>query len=187
MPGSATRRDELLDELIAERGPSSETYGILGRVLKDLRDDALKADRPAVAKGHLNKAIEAYRKGFEADWRDAYPGINAVTLMELKEPPDPDRLTLLPVVSYAVERRVARGKPDYWDHATLLELAVLKRDEEGAAEHLVNALAVVREIWEPETTANNLRLIREARERRSDQPEWASEIENELSRAASVS
>jgi len=40
--------------------------------------------------------------------------------MELKDPPDPRRERLIPIVSYAVERRVASGQPDYWDHATLL-------------------------------------------------------------------
>ena len=47
---------------------------------------------------------------------------------------------------------------------------------------LADALAAVREPWEPETTARNLRLIREARERRGDAPSWADEIENELTR-----
>jgi MAP3K TRAFs-binding domain len=70
--------------------------------------------------------------GFEADWRDAYPGINAVTLMELKDPPDPRGGALVPVVRYAVERRVEAGKPGYWDYSTLLELAVLAKDESKA-------------------------------------------------------
>ena len=38
------------------------------------------------ARGDLKQAIDAYRRGFEADWRDAYPGVNAVTLMEILEP-----------------------------------------------------------------------------------------------------
>ena len=101
-------------------------------------------------------------QGFEADWRDAFPGINAVTLMELANPPDPRRLELLPVVTYAVTRRLAKGTPDYWDHATLLELGVLAKDEAAASEATANALAAVRENWEPETTARNLGLIREA-------------------------
>jgi hypothetical protein len=49
---------------------------------------------------------------------------------------------------------------------------------------LGNALAAVRECWEPETTARNLRLIREARERRHDEIPWPVEIENELSMKA---
>jgi hypothetical protein len=141
---------------------------------------SVKAGEASRARGLLNQAITSYLRGFETDWRDAYPGINAVTLMELKDPPDPRRLALIPVVRYAVERRIASGKPDYWDRATLVELAVLGRDEPGAMAALDDALALVRESWEPETTARNLRLIREARERRSERVRWAVEIEEAL-------
>jgi hypothetical protein len=176
----------ILLALIERRGPSSETYGILGRVYKDRWESALKAGAKALARGLLEKAIDGYLKGFEADWRDAYPGVNAVTLMELKEPPDLRRERLIPVVSYAVERRIASGKPDYWDYATRLELAVLANDQHKAESALSDALAVVRESWEPETTARNLRLIREARERRNESLQWAAEIEGELVRRSKV-
>lgn len=178
--GRGDEAERVLLDLIARRGPSSETYGILGRVYKDRWEQALKAGDAFLARGQLNKAIDAYLKGFEADWRDAYPGINAVTLMELGEPPDPRRETLIPVVSYAVERRIAAGNPDYWDHATRLELAVLARDEGAAVAALADALAAIRETWEPETTARNLRLIREAREHRGETLPWAPGVEQAL-------
>jgi hypothetical protein len=174
--------EEILLALIASRGPSSETFGLLGRVYKDRWEAALKAGEKALSRGLLEKSIDAYLKGFEADWRDAYPGINAVTLMELKEPPDPRREQLTPVVSYAVERRIASGKPDYWDYATRLELAVLAKNQNKAESALADALAAVRESWEPETTARNLRMIREARECRNEFIQWAKEIEGELDR-----
>ncbi len=183
------RRDEaerVLLELIRERGPSSETYGILGRVYKDQWDEAVQAGHAILAAGLLDKAIDAYLKGFEADWRDAYPGVNAVTLMELLDPPDPRREQLIPVVSYANERRLASGQADYWDQATRLELAVLARDETGALDALARALAAVREPWEAESTANNLKLIREARERRADAVSWAAVPETELLRSAAT-
>ena len=104
--------------------------------------------------------------------------------MELKEPPDLRRERLIPIVSYAVERRIASGKPDYWDHATLLELAVLAKDQQRAESALGDALAAVRESWEPETTARNLKLIREARERRKELILWTNEVEQELLRRA---
>jgi hypothetical protein len=104
--------------------------------------------------------------------------------MELRDPPYPPRGTLIPVVAYAVARRIAGGKPDYWDHATRLEIAVLARDEETATAALGDALVAVREAWESETTTRNLRLIREARERRTEAVEWAREIEQELERKA---
>jgi tetratricopeptide (TPR) repeat protein len=182
--GRGAEAEDVLAALIARRGPSSESYGILGRVYKDRWEAARQAGEPERARGLLDKAIDAYRKGFEADWRDAYPGINAVTLMELREPPDPRREELVPVVRYAVERRRAAGQPDYWDHATRLELAVLARDETVARASLADALASVRESWEPETTARNLRLVREARDRRGETLGWARELEAALDRAA---
>lgn len=185
--GRGDEAERVLLDLIARRGPSSETYGILGRVYKDRWERALKDGDTFLARGQLNKAIEAYLKGFEADWRDAYPGINAVTLMELREAPDPRRERLLPVVAYAVERRIAAGRPDYWDHATRLELAVLAKDEDAAQAALADALAAIREPWEPESTARNLRLIREARQRRSEDLPWAEEIEPALLRAVGSS
>lgn len=181
------RREEaetVLTSLIAERGPSSETLAILGRVYKDRWEETMKAGDEILAQGYLGNAIEAYLQGFEADWRDAYPGVNAATLMEIQEPPDPHRLEILPVVRYSVERKIARGKPDYWDYATLLEIAILGLDQERAKTVLPKALACVREPWEPETTARNLRLIREARERRGQAPAWAKDIEEVLLKRA---
>ncbi len=184
--GRGDEAERTLLALIAARGGSSETYGILGRVYKDRWDAARKGGNDFQAKGLLQKAINAYVDGFEADSRDAYPGVNAVTLMELRDPPDPRRLRLTPVVRYAVERKMARGKPDYWDHATLLELGVLAKDEEGASAAAADALANVREKWEPETTARNLSLIREARERRREDVPWAKAIEDALMKAATT-
>jgi tetratricopeptide (TPR) repeat protein len=181
--GQGDEAERVLLKLIEERGPSSETLGILGRVYKDRWDAAVRAGETFKARGLLEKAIDVYRKGFESDWRDAYPGINAVTLMEFKEPPDPRREEMLPVVRYAVERKIAAGKPDYWDYATRLELAVLAKDEDKAAEALGDALANVRESWEPETTLRNLRLIREARQRRGAPVTFEREVEAELERA----
>ncbi len=175
------RAERVLLDLLKKRGPHPETYGILGRIYKDQWEEALKlGDADFVAPGLLKKAIEAYLLGFQSDWRDAYPGINAVTLMEIKEPPESRKNELVCVVAYAVERKIASGKPDYWDYATRLELAVLKREEKLAKLALSDALTSIREPFEPETTARNLRIIREARERRQEPATplaWAKQIE----------
>lgn len=179
------RRSEaeaILTRLIAEHGPSSETNGILGRVYKDRWVDAKTIGDTARANGYLKKAIDTYLAGFETDWRDAYPGINAVTLMEMTDPVDPRQTGLLPVVRYAVKRRLVCKQPDYWDHATLLELAVLARDEDEAGLALADALAAIREPWEPKTTARNLGMIREIREAREGggEAEWIISMEHSL-------
>ncbi len=182
--GQSEEAEKILRELLERRGPSSETLGLLGRVHKDRYDKYLNEGQKIKAASELNRAIDAYLKGFEADWRDAYPGINAVTLMELKQPPDPRREQLIPIVTYAVERRIASGKPDYWDYATMLELAVLANDEEKATAALGDALTSMREIWEPETTLRNLRLISKARNQRGESVDWIADIEKELESAA---
>jgi tetratricopeptide (TPR) repeat protein len=178
--GKGEDAEKVLLDLIKKRGPSSETYGILGRVYKDRWEAAKNSGDELLAAGMLDQAIEAYVHGFEADWRDAYPGVNAVTLMEIKEPPDPRRIKLIPVVEYAVDRRIDTGKPDYWDYATRLELAVLAKDKDTAIKSVSQALALLREPWEAETTIRNLRLIDEARERRQDTVEWTKQIEQAL-------
>lgn len=159
--GRGDEAETALTALIDERGPSSETYGLLGRVYKDRWDIAKKADDLA-APAWADKAINAYLKGFEADWRDAYPGINALTLMALTDPEDERIAKLAPVVRYAVERKIARGAPDYWDFATLVELAVIAGDTKEAKKLLPQALVHLTEAWNAETTARNLGLIREA-------------------------
>jgi len=178
--GDGEKAERVLKELLLRRGPSSETYGILGRVYKDRWAAAVTRGDAALARGALKQAIDTYLKGFETDWRDGYPGVNAVTLMAIRDPADPRFGHLLPIVEYAVERKIESTEPDYWDFATRLELAVIARDEAHAQEALADALAAVREPWEPLSTAANLGRLREAREQRGDAVGWAQEIEETL-------
>lgn len=177
--GRSTDAEQVLKELIAERWGSSETYGILGRIYKDRWEKAKDCDNTHLAQGLLEQAIYAYLKGFEADWRDAYPGVNALTLMEINTS-DSRQSELLPVVRYANERRIAQGEPDYWDYATQLELSILGRDQTAATTALTKALTLIREPWEPESTVRNLTLIRRARHERGETIAWANEMEDIL-------
>ncbi len=90
------------------------------------------------------------------------PGVNAVTLIALTDPEDARIAQLAPVVRYAVERKIARGDADYWDHATVVELAVITGQLGEATKSLPKALAKLDEGWKAETTARNLSLIRDA-------------------------
>ena len=184
--GKRAEAEKALTEVIREFGPSSETNGLLGRVYKDLWEEAKKAGRGMEAKGYLKRAVASYRAGFEADWRDAYPGVNAVTLMALQDPPDPALDELLPVVRYAATQRIRadeHGTGDYWDQATLIELAVSAATRTRAEDAAATALSVVTEPWQPATTARNLRLIREAREARGEDAAWIADIEQALAEA----
>jgi uncharacterized protein DUF4071 len=178
--GRGDEAEGILHRLIERRGDNSETCSLLGRVYKDRWQAVLREAGRQAAAPLLEQAIEAYLRGFEADWRDAFPGINAITLMEFREPPDPRRQRLIPVVRYAVERRIAVGQHDYWDHATLIELAVLARDAAAAQAALHDALSCAREVWEPESTARNLSFIRELRAQHGEGLAWVENIETAL-------
>ncbi len=107
--------------------------------------------------------------------------------MELKESPDPRRPQLIPVVAYAVERRIASGEPDYWDYATRLELSVLAKDKHRAAIALEDAIRRVLETWEPETKARVLHLINEVSSKRNELEPWAQEVEQALRGLVAIS
>ena len=154
--------------------PTSRTYALLGRIYKDRWDEAAAAASPQAA-GLLHHAIEAYDNGFELDWRDAYPGVNAVTLMEMEDKIDPRQAELLPVVHYAALQH-ARSRGDYWDYATLLELDVLSRDEAAAQRRLPEATARASQKWQMETTARNIKLIADKRRARSERVDWIDTI-----------
>jgi tetratricopeptide (TPR) repeat protein len=181
--GNRNEALRILEDIIAEQGPSSETCGLIGRVYKDKWTEARQAGREAQAKGYLRQAIDAYVQGFETDWRDAYPGINAVTLLDIlgSEASVKIKHEMLPVVHYAVTQRLKSSQPDYWDYATLLELAVIDQDQSAASEHLSSALAAVREPWEPKTTRNNLLMIRDARRDHGIDEPWLDRIIEDLS------
>jgi len=171
----------ILDDLIAQHGPNSETWGLVGRVHKDAWQ-AARRDDPQAAPAHLAEAIAAYRHGFEADWSDPYPGINLVTLLEIEGSRAAlrEKGRLLPVVRYGAAQRLTRKSSDYWDHATMLELAALDRRPAEARRYLSSTLAFVRESWEPRSTAANLGLIEEARMARSADVAWLTPIRQAL-------
>jgi tetratricopeptide (TPR) repeat protein len=161
------RAIKVLETVIQQNGPSSETYGILGRVYKDKYDDAVNKKNEALAEACLDKAIETYLKGFETDWRDAYPGTNVLTLLEINNDKEKVR-ELIPVVEYSVNRKIKSKVPTYWDYATLLEIAVIANNEAKAKENFTKALSCsIEGDWMYETTIKNLKLISEARMKRN--------------------
>jgi hypothetical protein len=165
----------VLKSVIKKHGKNSETCGILGRMYKDYWQENISNE--VISKGYLKKAIQTYLDGFESDFRDAYPGINAVTLMDIAA--DERKDEILPVVTYAVKQKMKNGA-DYWDYATLLELAILDNNQVKAEELLPDVLVNVRESFEPKTTANNLAIIVGRRSKKGNDVLWIEEIVNKL-------
>jgi MAP3K TRAFs-binding domain len=157
---------KILAELLKNRGPDSETLGIKGRIHKDVYKEAAQAGR-ITATAALDDAIDAYTKGFEADPRDYYPGVNAINLLMQKD--DTEALKevarLLPLVSFAVERRGGASSSNYWDLATVLELACIGDDWATANRVLPKVILAAMNSFETATTLGNLRLLKQALER----------------------
>jgi len=172
----------ILNELLKNRGPDSETLGVKGRIHKDTYKEATQAGRITAAAA-LDDAIEAYTKGFEADPRDYYPGVNAINLLIQKG--DAESLKkverLLPLVSFAVERRGGASSGDYWDLATDLELACIGEDWATANRILPKAILAATDSFKTATTLGNLRLLKQARERRGREVAELDAILDELS------
>ncbi|MBV8552988.1 MAG: DUF4071 domain-containing protein [Acidobacteriaceae bacterium] len=158
--------ERILQSIVKEKGSDPETFGILGRTYKD-RYKELKDKGSVMASAALDSAIDAYTRGFEADPRDYYPGVNAITL--LIERGDAESLheasRLLPLVSFAVARRGAAASTDYWDLATVLELSAIGNDWKLLGRVLPKALATAKASWMIKTTWDNLLLLKAARER----------------------
>ena len=163
-PDDRDRAIAELNRLLDEQGDSAETLGVLERVYKDKYIDAKKAGDPSVG-GWLDRAIEAYTRGFEAEPADYYPGVNAINLSlqkgDEKALEEVDRLT--PLVTFAAVRRGGEKADDYWTVATVLELACAGHDYELAKRCTSRALTFDNEAWMFETTTGNLRLIESLR------------------------
>jgi hypothetical protein len=181
-PGDREIAIDILESVLHEQGNSPETLGLLGRIYKDLWSD-IEKDGGRKARVALNKAIETYKKGFESDWRDYYPGINALTLMYLSGEDEHlvEMKKLQPIVSYALERSISDRETGYWERATILELAVLDNNQIAIDAALNNLLAINNvEKWCYETTANNIKKLRDALITRGEDCTLLEEVINEL-------
>jgi tetratricopeptide (TPR) repeat protein len=181
-PDDREKALRILDELLKDRGHDSETLGIKGRIHKDTYKEAEQTGRITAAAA-LDNAIDAYTKGFEADPRDYYPGVNAINLLMQKD--DTEALKevarLLPLVSFAVERRGGASSGNYWDLATVLELACIGDDWATANRVLPKVILAATNSFETATTLANLRLLKKALERTAREVAKLDGILDELS------
>lgn len=187
--GAAADRARALSSLLRlekEQGPNSETSGLVGRIYKSQWLTARDQGDLDKSQMFLDRAVDAYVRGFETDWHDVYPGINAVTLLEAQGDAQAmehkDRL--LPVVRFAAEQRLRAAEPDYWDYATMLEVLILTRDAGDASDLVRRVLAARTESWQPESTADNLRILESVRLRRGEETSWLTSIIDRLSPTA---
>ncbi|WP_270888836.1 TRAFs-binding domain-containing protein [Pedococcus sp. 5OH_020] len=166
-----SRAVAILESLETEQGPTSETSGLLGRTYKSQWLRARDQGHDVQAIQFLHKALDAYRRGFYADWSDVYPGVNTATLLEARggQAALEEQARLLPIVRFAAEQRLRAANPSYWDHASLLELLVLLRADDAADAKADDVQAAHSEGWQTTTTANNLSIIESIRRDRGEE------------------
>lgn len=162
-PDDRQKAIRTLLRVVEEQGNSPETCGLLGRIYKDLWADAISQEQKETVSACLDEAIYWYRKGFDADPRDYYPGINLVTLLLRKGTAEALREMneVRHVVAFAVSRRGGINARDYWDIATVIELSVIGQDWQIATRATEKAILRADAPWNLNTTVNNLRIIRE--------------------------
>lgn len=194
-PGDRDRALRIIERLLARGGESAETYGVLGRIYKDQYKEAAATHDPS-ASAYLDDAIDAYTRGFECEPADYYPGVNAITLLfekagragyedeAMAAQEEAERLT--PLVSFAVARRGGASSTDYWNLATVFELAVIGRDYRSAAGALPRVLRTADEGWMAGTTADNLDLILRLRTGKEDTSPLERFIEELRRKAAAL-
>ncbi len=153
-PGDSALAEQALRRLLERIGPDSETHGLLGRIHKD------RYQRTG-SRQDLLLAIDAYRRGWLADRRDVYPGVNLATLLTLAggEEAEAEAREVVTQLRGVVDPRIDSTRADYWDLATGLELAALDRDWERADDLVEPARARAASAWMLESTANNLQIL----------------------------
>ena len=171
--GKSQEAERVLLEAIKEYGGNSESFGLLGRVYKDRWKNEIN---PMLKKSWHKKAIDIYMQGFKADIRDAYPGVNAVTLMSSLDEVDERLEEILPVVLFATKQRIEQGSPDYWDYATLMELEVIAHHKKEAKEVLMKALPLANESWMKKTTRDTIVMLRDKWKNQGEDVVWLDEI-----------
>ncbi len=171
-PGDREQAVAILKGIVRENKHGALTLGMLGRIYKDYYGEADEKENRLEAEIeseiYLDEAIKWYRRGFEYDPREFYPGINLATLLFIKG--DEASMTELPKIAYTVvfaaERRGGLESEVYWDPATILGAAVLAEDWKLAEQAARKMYTMKEPPWKFETTRADLENVRDTREER---------------------
>lgn len=146
-----------IQRVMVTYGESPESYGILGRIYKDKYTQTSQI-------GYLDKAIEAYDRGFNLDIRDFYPGVNLATLLLQKgDVASIARMkNIITILQYTLSQK--KISPDVWQQCSLLEILCLQQDWETAfsKEDALLAMLPKPAPFALNTLKNNLSLIKQA-------------------------
>jgi hypothetical protein len=171
-PGGVDKAAETLLGVIDQIGRNGETCGLLGGLFKkawwDQRRNGL--DNQAAFKD----ALTWYRAGLTASRMDPYPGVNLLTLLAFlgTDAAMAEHAERLKQVELAVTPRL-HHRPNYWDLATMMELAANMQNKDACEWFLRRAMAAPHDPWQTSTTAINLEILCDSPVARfKDAAEW---------------
>jgi hypothetical protein len=138
--------EKRLQALEKRHGKTAERLGLRGSAAKARVENAVhRGERPAPKA--LERSIQAYREGMEANPGNPYPGINAIALLRLRgqrwgggEPDLAAARELLPIVRFAATRGQPSGG-DVWAQLRLAECALHEHLLDGGEDKLAEATA----------------------------------------------
>jgi len=171
----------ILENILKDIGESSETYGLLGSINKELM---LKSTTTMQVGAFLDKSISNYRSGFLYDTTNYYTGINLATLLLYKNDikSSIELQKIIPVIVYNIELQDFSISADYWLLATVYEIYVHCLRFDDAKNILKHILSMQKkpDNWEIESTLKNLKLIKEIYEQKELPTDWYEIYEDEL-------
>ncbi len=174
------KAESLLQAIVKQRGDDPETCGLIGRIYKDRYKETLALGNAFKAAAFLEQAISWYRRGFWADPRDYYPGINLANLLAISNTDEAsaELKSVVPAVTFAVARLGGTESRDYWQVATAVQLAVLADDWQRANRGLVQIASIGVPPFGRQTTLDDLVTVREAQTPGVDLAQLDAFIEN---------
>jgi hypothetical protein len=147
-------------ELITLRGETSERAGLVGGRYKKLYRQAVAAGETSDAASHLNKAIDWYTRGMNADLNDFFPASNLPRLLRTRNRRgDEEKAAIAAAVTRAGCERTLRREPNHpWVRQTLLGQAADAGDV-AAVERLASEVAENPGApWQLRTTDDDVRM-----------------------------
>ena len=158
----------ILEKSIEDFGKNSETFGLLGRVYRDLYNETSEKF-PYEKEAYLDKSIDSYKKGFLFDPRDSYPGINAAKLLLFKGAIS-EMENLIPSIELAIGR-LDESDNDFWVQATRIECLLLKKDWINVKLQLGALLSIPESPWKYQTMKDSLLMVKQGFEKQNIETE----------------
>lgn len=152
-----------LEELIRQRGESSERRGLIGGRYKKLADAARDAGNQVDYEDYLDQAIEAYEQGVRADLNDFYPSSNLPFLYRERSRGDDESKATM--TARLARLACERDMHNPWARPTLLTLAFFDEDAERASDYAREVRREGPAKWQLESTLDTLeRSVKQARD-----------------------